>query len=81
MQKSKFTFELTIECTQKNFLVLRKYGLNLEKALTAQKGTPLEYGSEFMAADELAPILQDHPLWESMKETQHKSHHSTGEVR
>ena len=64
----EFTFELTIESAQKNFLVLRKYGFNLEKALAVQKGTPLEYSSEFRTADELAPIFQDHPLWESMKE-------------
>ena len=69
IQSPEFAFKLTKECTQKNFLVLKKYDFNLEHALAAQKGTtPLEYGSEFRTADELAPIFQDHLLWESMKE-------------
>ncbi len=69
IQSPEFAFKLTKECSQKNFLVLKKYGFNLEHALAAQKGTPLEYGSKFRIANELAPIFQDHPLWESMEET------------
>jgi hypothetical protein len=48
--------------------VLRKHGYNLERALAAQKGTPLEYGSEFRTVEELEPIFKLHPLWDGMKE-------------
>jgi hypothetical protein len=66
MKSSEFQFKLTKEAAAKNFLTLKKYGLNLEKALEAQKGTPLEYGSEFRTREELSPIFQDHPLWPFM---------------
>jgi hypothetical protein len=65
MQSPEFAFKLTKECAQKNFLVLKKYDLHLEHALATQKRMPLEYGPEFRTANELAPIFQDHPLWES----------------
>jgi hypothetical protein len=47
MKKPKFQFELTKECAKKNLSVLRKHSYNLEQALAAHQGTPLEYGSEF----------------------------------
>ena len=67
MRKPEFEFELTSEAALKNFLVLKKYGLNLEAALEAQKGTPLEYGSEFRTVEELAPIFSKHPYWDKMQ--------------
>ena len=68
MKKPEFRFELTKECAECNFLVLRKYGFDLEKALETQRGTPLEYGSEFRTVPELEPIFKHHPLWTQMKE-------------
>ena len=68
MKKPEFKFELTKECAEWNFLVFRKYGFNLEKALRMQQGTPLEYGSEFRTVSELEPIFKHHPLWIHMKE-------------
>ena len=67
MEKPEFEFELTPEAALKNFLILKKYGLSLEAALDAQRGTPLEYGSEFRTIDELKPIFSRHPYWEKMK--------------
>ena len=39
-------------------MVLKKYKYNLEEALAAQAGTPLEYGSKFRTT----------PLWDDMRE-------------
>jgi hypothetical protein len=69
MREPEFTFELTKEAAAKNFLVLRKYCFSFEASLSAQKGTQLEYGSEFRTVDELAPVFELHPLWEDIKET------------
>jgi hypothetical protein len=69
MREPEFTFELTKEAAAKNFLVLRKYCFSLEAALSAQKGTQLEYGSEFRTVEELAPVFELHPLWEDIKGT------------
>ena len=68
MKKPEFRFELTKECAEWNFLVLKKHGFDLEKALETQRGTPLEYGSEFRTVPELEPIFKHHPLWTQMKE-------------
>lgn len=68
MKKPEFSFKLTSEAAEKNFMVMRKYDYSLEKALAAQKGrTPLEYGSEFKTVEELQPIFRNHPLWDGMK--------------
>ena len=72
MRKPEFTFELTREAAEKNFLVLRRYGFDLEKALSAHQGTPLEYGSEFRTVPELEPLLMLHPLWPHMKSILHE---------
>ena len=45
--KPKFKSELTKEATLKNYLVLKRYKLSLDKALKDQKDSPLGYGSEF----------------------------------
>eukprot|EP00956_Cyclotella_meneghiniana_P034348 scaffold103894_cov40-Cyclotella_meneghiniana.AAC.3 len=67
MKQPEFIFELTSEAAEKNFLVLRQYGLDLGKALSAQRDTPLEYGSEFREPSVLEPLLSMHPLWPKMK--------------
>ena len=68
MRMPEFSFELTSEAAEKNLMVLKKYKYNLEEALAAQAGTPLEYGSEFRTIEELYPIFGDHPLWNDMRE-------------
>jgi hypothetical protein len=69
MKNPEFRFKLTKECAEWNFPVFKKYGFDLEKALEAQRGTPLEYGSEFRTVSgKLEPIFKYHPLWTHMKE-------------
>ena len=34
-----------------------------EKALKAQVGSPVGYGSEFQKGELLLPLLKNHPLW------------------
>ena len=48
-------------------LVLRKFNFDLEKALAAQVGSPVGYGSEFRIGKLLLPLLKNHPLWNQMK--------------
>ena len=48
-------------------LVLRKFNFDLEKALAAQVGLPVGYGSEFQKGKLLLPLLKNHPLWNRMK--------------
>jgi hypothetical protein len=43
----KFVFDMTEEAAEKNFMILKKYDFDLEKAINAQKSSPLGYGSEF----------------------------------
>ncbi len=59
----KFIFELTTEAAEKNFLTLKKYNFNLEKAILAQRISPLGYGSEFRPPATLRRIFKHHPLW------------------
>ena len=63
-----FKFEMNREAAESNFHVLRKFNFNLEKALVAQAGSPVGYGSEFRKGELLLPLLKNHPLWNQMKE-------------
>ena len=66
--KPIFEFDLTVEAAEKNFLVLtRKFGGDLQKAIDAQEGSPLSYGSEFKAVPILAQIFSRHPTWKKME--------------
>ncbi len=51
-----------------NFLILKKYNFNLEKAITAQKSSPLGYGSEFRPPQTLRKVFKHHPLWAQMEQ-------------
>jgi hypothetical protein len=44
-------------------MILGKYEFDLTRALEAQRGTPLEFGSEFRSTMTLAALLSRHPLW------------------
>jgi hypothetical protein len=59
----EFIFNLTEEAAEKNFFILKKYNFNLEKATTAQKSSPLGYGSEFRPPQTLKKIFKYQPLW------------------
>jgi len=58
-----FKFEMNGAAAESNFLVLRKFNFDLEKALKAQVRSPVGYGSEFRKGELLLPLLKDHPLW------------------
>jgi hypothetical protein len=66
--KPIFEFDLSIEPAEKNYIILmRKFEGDLCKALHAQQGSPLQYGSKFKPVSTLAPIFSNHPSWEKMK--------------
>ena len=63
-----FKFEMNREAAESNFHVLCKFIFNLEKAIEAQARSPMGYGSEFRKSEVLLPLLQNHPLWNQMRE-------------
>jgi hypothetical protein len=63
----EFVFDMTEEAAKKNFMILKKYDFDLEKAINAQKSSPLGYGSEFRPPQTLRRIFKHHPLWERME--------------
>ncbi len=66
--KQEFAFKLTKEAAAKNFCVLKKYGLDLGRAIDAHKLSPLSYGSEFKPPHILRRIFHNHPLWPRMEQ-------------
>jgi hypothetical protein len=62
-----FCFEMTLEAAEKNFLVLKRHGFDLSKAIKAQSNTPVGYGSKFRKPLILSPLLGNHPLWPMME--------------
>ena len=63
----EFRFELTDEAAQWNYLVLKKYGLDLKRAIEGQSDSPLGYGSEFRDQSVLEEIFSKHPNWSRLK--------------
>lgn len=63
LSKHVFCLELTTEAAKKNESILKKYNYNLQLVLTAQQGTPLEYGSEFWKIIVLKKLFCHHPKW------------------
>jgi len=63
-----FQFEMNREAAESNFHALRKFNFDLEKALAAQIGSPVGYGSEFRKGELLLPLLKNHPFWNRMQE-------------
>ncbi len=53
---------------ESNFHALRKFNYDLEKALAAQVGSPVGYGSEFHKGELLLPLFKHHPLWIRLNE-------------
>jgi hypothetical protein len=64
----EFIFKLTEEAAEKNFLILKNYNFDLEKAIRAQQSSPLGYGSEFRSPEMLRKIFKHHLLWARMKD-------------
>ena len=61
-------FEMNEAAAESNFLVLRKFNFELEKALATQARSPMGYGSGFQKGELLLSLLKNHPLWNRMKE-------------
>ncbi len=53
---------MTEEAAEKNFLILKNYNFDLEKAIRAQQSSLLGYGSEFRSPETLRKIFKHHPL-------------------
>ncbi len=68
MHTTEFVFEWTMAAATHNLAVLRRYGGNLSTALAAQPFLSLSPGSEFRAAQLLAPLPSRHPLWAAFAE-------------
>ena len=62
-----FCFKMTLEAAEKNFLVLKRHGFDLSKAIEDQSNTPVGYGSEFKKPRILSHLLGNHPLWPMME--------------
>jgi hypothetical protein len=68
LSKPIFEFNLSIKAAEKNYIILMgKFKGDLYKALHAQQGLPLQYGSKFKPVSTLAPIFSNHPSWEKVK--------------
>ena len=63
----EFFFNMMQEAAAKNFLVFKRYGFDLGRAIEAQKHSPIGYGSEFKKPEVLKKIFGNHPLWERME--------------
>ncbi len=63
----EIVFELTEEAASKNFLILKKYSFDLEKAINKQKSSLLRFRSKFRPSHTFRRIFQHHPLWARME--------------
>jgi len=59
---------MTDEAAQHNLQVLSEHDMSLEKAIQAQVGSPVSYGSEFRPVDILEGVFGQHPNWKRMKQ-------------
>ena len=58
-----FQFQMDEESAKNNFIFMERHDLDLLKALRAQKGSPLDYGSEFKPVEVLERLFGRHPNW------------------
>ncbi len=63
----EFSFKFTDDGAAYNLEVLRKYDLDLRKALKAQQDSPLGNGKEFKPPSVLQQIFGLHPLWNQIE--------------
>ena len=66
-RKPEFQFKMDSNSAGKDFSFLVEHGLGLSRALIAQEGSPLGYGSEFKLTYELESVFNHHPNWNRMK--------------
>jgi hypothetical protein len=67
LDATECNFSLTREAAENNAKVLEKYDSDLERAIQAQRGSPVGYGSEFRPKDQLVQLFSLHPCWPRMK--------------
>jgi hypothetical protein len=65
MSNPTFKFEMSAAAAYHNWNLLQEFD-NLGSALESQKGTQLEYGSEFRDTSTLKHLFSNHPLWERL---------------
>jgi hypothetical protein len=63
-----FKFKMNREAVESNFHILWRFNFDLGKAIEAQARSPVGFGSEFQKSEVLLPLLQEHPLWNRMRE-------------
>lgn len=73
--KPELQFELTAEAAAKNWLVFKKYSLNVEALFDAQSSTPMRYGSEFRDPSAFESIFSNHPNWLHLERTLRQGSH------
>ena len=59
---------MTLEAAHKNFCTLKKYDLDLGRALKANSSSPLGYGSEFRKVETLDRVFGRHPNLQRMRD-------------
>ena len=59
--RAPLTFENNDEAAERNEVVLRSVGYDLEKLISENLGTTLGYGSEFRPITQLKPLIGGHP--------------------
>ena len=62
-QPSEFRFEWNKDAARHNLNILRRYGMDLDRAINAQPFSSVSFGSEFRPISVLAPLLGRHVLW------------------
>ena len=67
MSKPDIRFELTREAALRNYLVMKRHNLDMQKLIESQANTPMYYGSEFRETQVLEPLLVRHPNWSHLK--------------
>lgn len=63
----EFRFEWSNAAAQHNLDVLRRYHLNLDRAIRVQPFSSVTIGSEFRPVSVLAPLCGAHPLWHRVR--------------
>ena len=62
----EFSFEMSDEVAGKISCILAKYGMDLSRALDAQKNSSSGHGYEFRSPRSLEQVFGYHPIWHCM---------------
>jgi hypothetical protein len=66
-EKPLFHFNFGSKAAEKNFLILKRFDLDISQALKAQSLSPLGCGKESRKGNTLFPLLRYHTLWPCME--------------